>query len=266
MAIDYVIDYDCIPKQTLTTDGILERLKGQERAETIIRLFRENGDDRPPSQMGFEFTRSTPEGQSETELVVVQDILDYAAELDPLAHHCKGCPANRTGQPFGCTGFVQYPISGDAEGWLLNQLPMPGEPLVWLLLKQGVDNFQYDGQHVALMRAQSETYFADKLAPTRRLGEIVLDANQVFEMIFLVGDIIPNHGAILLLFYNAIDRVELEAPEIMGLAPATPEKVAKHEFLHQVMPSDDYTTAALKHFFQALYLAWSLDVKLLVDA
>lgn len=266
MAIDYVIDYDCIPKQTLTTEGILERLKGKERAAMIIRMFRENGDQRSPSEMGFEFTRSTPEGQSETELIVVQDILDQAAQLDPLEHHCKGCPANRTGTPFGCTGFIQYPISGEAESWLLNQLPIPGEPLVWLLLKQGVDNFQYDGQHVALMRTQSDTYFADKRAATRRLGEIVLDANQVFEMIFLVGDIIPNHGAILLLFYNALDRAELEAPDIMALAPAIPETVEKYGFLHQAMPNDDVTTAEIKNFLHALYIAWSLNVNLRVDA
>ena len=50
MAIDFIIDLDCIPKRSLTTQGILDRLKGQERARAIIRLFRDNGDDRPPSE------------------------------------------------------------------------------------------------------------------------------------------------------------------------------------------------------------------------
>lgn len=266
MAIDYVIDYDCEPKRKLTTDGILERIKGRERAAMIIRLFRENGDDRPPSEMGFEFTRRTPEGEEETQLIVVQDILDESDELKPLEHHCRGCPANRTGTPFGCTGFVQYPISGKAEAWLLNQLPSIKEPLVWLLLKQGVENFQYDGQTVAELRKQGDTYFEDNHAAARSLGDFSINANQVLEMIFTVGDIIPNHAAILLLFYNAIERSELEADSIMKLAPATKEKIEKFPFLHQIMPIDDTTTGDLKEFFQALWLAWSLNVKLKVDA
>lgn len=266
MAIDYVIDTNCIPKQTLTTEGIMERLKGKERAETIIRMYRQAGDQRPPSEMGYEFTRSTPAGQSETETIVVQDVLDLVDQLKPLEKHCTGCPANRTGSPFGCMGFVQYPISGAAEAWLLNQLPAPNEPLIWLLLKQGVDNFQYDGQTIAALRQQSDTYFEDRLAARRILGEFDLDANQVFEMIFAVGDISPNHAGILLLFFNAIERSEIQADEIMRIAPAAPDLVAKYPFLHQIMPADDPTTRDLKHFFHALYLAWSLNVLLKVDA
>ena len=126
MAIDYVIDYDCEPKRKLTTEGIIERIKGRERAAMIIRMYREKGDDRPPSEMGFEFTRSTPDGQGETQLIVVQDLLDAADELQPLEQHCRGCPANRTGTPFGCTGFVQYPFSGAGEAWLLDQIERLG--------------------------------------------------------------------------------------------------------------------------------------------
>lgn len=266
MAIDYVIDYNCIPKHTLTSDGIVERLKGKERAEMIIQTFRQNGDQRPPSEMGYEFTRSTPAGETETEVIVVQDILDLANQLTPLEHHCAGCPANRANKPFGCTGFVQYPISGAAEAWLLNQLPAPTEPLIWLLLKQGVDNFQYDGQTIAALRQQSDTYFEDQKAAVRILGEFDLDANQVFEMIFSVGDISPNHAGILLLFFNAIERSEIQANEIMQIAPATPELVEKYPFLHQIMPMDDPTTRELKMFFHALYIAWSLNVLLKVDA
>jgi hypothetical protein len=266
MAIDYVIEYDCEPKRQLTTDGILERIKGRERAAMIIKLFRENGDDRPPSEMGFEFTQRTPEGEEDTQLIVVQHILDEAEDLKPLEHFCRGCPANRTGTPFGCMNFVQYPISGKGEEWLLNQLPSIKEPLVWLLLKQGVENFQYDGQSVAALRQQEDTYFEDKQTAVRFLGDFSINANQVFEMIFTVGDINPNHAAVLLLFFNAIERSDLEANVIMTLAPATKEKIQQLPYLHQVLPNDDTTIADLKEFLQALWLAWSLNVKLRVDA
>ncbi len=266
MAIDYVIDYDCVPKQQLGTQNLLERLKDRDRAEAIIDLYRKQGDQRPPSEMGFEYTRRTPEGDDENAVIVVQDLLDEAATLKPYEAHCQGCPANRTGTPFGCTGFIQYPLTEKGESWLLNQLPTPQEPLIWLLLKQGVDNFQYDGQQVAQLRQTDDTYFEARQPARRSLGEFTLTANQIFEMMFMVGNIIPNHAGVLLLFFNAVERERMQADTIMQMTPATPEKVNEYPFMHQVLPSDDRTTRELKAFLHALYIAWALNEKLLVDA
>ena len=265
MAIDYMIDYDCVPKQILSSDGIIERLKGQDRANTIIRLYREAGDQREPSEMGFELTRSTPAGEEETELIVVQDILDQVAELEPLAHHCQGCPANRRGKPFGCTGFIQYPVSSAAESWLLNRLPVPDEALVWLLLKRGVEDFAYDGRQVATLRAAGEAYFQDRRASIRRLGEFDITADQVFEMLFAVGNIIPNHAGVLMLFFHAIPR-DLEAPQIINLSPARLEADGLLKFRLVPEADDDLTIDELKQFFEALFFAWQLNVRLLVDS
>jgi hypothetical protein len=264
MAIDYVIQYDCLPRQELTTDGIIERLKSEERARTIIDMFRRNGDDRPPSEMGFEFTRSTPEGQEETRLIIVQDLLDKAAQLQPLAHHCQSCPANRAGKPYGCVGFIQYPISQAAEKWMMDRLPVPDETLVWLLLRQGVKEFQYDGTSVQPLRDADNIYFEESQVFNRRLGEFDIDSNQLFEMIFAVGNINPNHAALLLLFMHAIPR-DLEASTIMNIAPAPPDLEQHHPFLLKPDPEDDDSISELKAFFYALYLAWKLDVYLILD-
>jgi hypothetical protein len=258
MAIDYAIQYPCVPRQELGDEQLLELLKEQERAELIIAMFRKNNDSRPPSEMGYEFTRTTPEGEEETQLIVVQDVLDRVEELVVRAHHCKGCPANRLGKPYGCASFVQYPISGEAEAWLLNNLPSPKEPLLWLLLKQGIDNFMYDGQDIALLRQKGTTYFEDRNAATRRLGEFDVNANQVFEMIFNVGNINPNHAGILLLFFNVIDR-ELQAHDIMSIGTADS---ARYPFLMDDSDLDDKTMRELRGFFHALYTAWKLRVTL----
>lgn len=258
MAIDYAIQYDCAPRRELGDDDLLELLKEQERANLIIRMYRESGDQRPPSEMGYEFTRQTPEAQPETRLIVVQDVLDRVEVLNTLAHHCRGCPANRASRPYGCTGFIQYPLSVAGEAWLLNQLPTPADPLVWLLLKQGIDNFMYDGQDIAALRAGSDTYFETQTALVRGLGEFSVNANQVFEMIFTVGDIQPNHAGVLLLFFHAIPR-DLEADRIMGIGAASP---ADLPFLLQTERGDDQTIDELKDFFRALYMAWALGVGL----
>ena len=164
MAIDFIIEYDCVPKARLSPEGILERIKEKERAETVIQWFREAGDERPPSEMGFEFSRSSLDEKASRQLIVVQDLLDHAAALDAHAHHCTACPANRSGAPFGCMGFIQYPISAQAEAWLLDRLPVPDEPLVWLLLKQGIQRLGYDGSSVRLCgNSTSKTKMASAL-------------------------------------------------------------------------------------------------------
>ncbi len=266
MAIDYVIDYACIPKQTLTSAGIVERLKAWERAQAVIRLFRENGDDRPPSQMGFEFTRTNPDGEEETRVIVVQEMLDLAAELDPLAHYCEGCPANLRAEPFGCVGLIEYPISAAAERWLLDQLPGIDQPLVWMLLRQGVQELGYSGELVKPLRADS-TYFEERRVAGRDLAEFVMSADQVFEMLFLLGDIQPAHAGILLLLFNAIPR-EVEAAQIVQIMNRnlSAEDIARdYPFQMTIQPDDDPTAAELKAFFYALHRAWTLNVALLLD-
>lgn len=266
MAIDYVIDYDCVPKQKLGTDGILERIKGRARAESVIRLFREHGDGRPPGEMGFEFTRSLPDGAEETQVIMVQDMLDQAAELDPLASYCESCPANALRRPFGCMGQIQYPISAAAEAWLLDRLPGPDQPLVWLLLRQGVQEMGYDGSAVRPLRANS-TYFEERRVRGRDMVEFVFSADQVFEMLFMLGHIQPSHAGMLLLLFAAIRR-DVEANQIVQIMShaLTAEQIAQ-QFPFQMKPdaNDDNTIADLKQFFYAVYRAWMLNVRLLLD-
>jgi hypothetical protein len=256
----------CAPRVSFGTGGIIDRLKARERARAIIRLFRENGDERPPSEMGFEFTRSLPNGEEETRVVIVQEILDEAAQLDPLAHHCQGCPANATGAPFGCTGFIQYPISAAAERWLLDSLPGIDTPLVWLLLREGVQNLGYDGQAVKGLRP-SPTYFEEQRLMGRDMVEFSFSADQVFEMLFLLGDIRPAHAGMMLLFFDAIPR-EVEAPQIAAIMNNTlngSEKLRDFPFQMVIHRDDDKTVAEVKDFFRALYIAWTLNAPVSLD-
>ncbi len=271
MAIEYIIEYDCAPKRELSADGILERIKERERASEVIQWFRSAGDDRPPSQMGFEFSRSTPADQGEKQLIVVQDLLDHAAELDDYADHCRQCPANCGRAAYGCMGFIQYPITGLAEAWLLDRLPVPDEPLVWLLLRQGIQKLGYDGASVKALRDSDgansgRTYFESPSAPRRRLGEVRVTGDQALEMIFGVGErIIPNHAGILLLFFGAIQR-DLEAEEIQDISSL--DGAIREEFDFEILDSAEYDTCIREFvaFFRAMHRAWKLNVALLVNA
>jgi hypothetical protein len=266
VAIEYAVDLGCEPKSVLGTAGIMERLKERARADVIIQQFRAAGDSRPPSQMGFEFTRSSLAGDEETELLIVQDLLDRAAELDPLAGHCAGCPANLTGQPFGCIGQINYPISDRAEAWLLDQLPSIEQPLAWLLLREGSQKLGYDGSLTQQLRASGQ-YFEERRVRGRDLTEFIFSADQVFEMLFLLGHIQPPQAGIMLLFFNGIRR-DVEADTIVAIfnRSLSPEQIAaQFPFLLRPEPGDDRSISEFKAFFRALHTAWMLDRQLILD-
>jgi len=266
MAIDYVIDFQCVPKEELSTDGLLNRLKGAERAEAIIKLYRDGGDARPPSEMAFEFTRSTPNGDEETREFSVQDLLNDAAQLEDYKHHCIGCPANVRNKAFGCVGAIQYPISRAAENWLMDKLPTQDDLLVWLLLKEGVKEFKYDGETLRPLREIRDVYFTNEKPARRLLGTLPFTADQLFEMMFAVGHINPNHAAILLLFLHAIDR-DVEADAIMELRRAANSD--RYPLLMDELTEDADSDLSVREFIvfiKALYVGWKLQVRVLVDA
>jgi hypothetical protein len=261
MAIDYVIDLPCTPKDTLTTPGILRRLKGRDRAAAIQKLYRDHGDNRAPAEMGFEMVRRLPDGTEETQVVVVQDMLNEIAELDPLAHYCEGCPANQLKLPFGCFSHINYPISRNAELWLLKQLPSPDEPLIFLLLSRTMRDFNFNNEHVAAMRDRPGVFFETAERFGKTLEDAQINTNQIFEMLFLSERIHPEHGVLLLLFFGAIPR-EIDAEALMDYSQPGTRQIA---FLLKPESDDDESITALKGFFEALYIAHGLNVSLSLD-
>jgi hypothetical protein len=261
MAIDHVIDLDCVPKQTLSTAGLLARMKARDRAETIINLYRTNGDMRPPTEMGFEMVRRLPDGTEEAQVIVVQDMLNEAGPLDDLAVHCENCPANRLQKPFGCFDYINYPISRAAELWLLKRLPTPEEPLVFLLLRQTLEDFSFDVQTVAQMRSRPGVFFESGERFARRYEDMQITTDQIFAMLFLTGTIEPRHAIALMLFFGAIPR-DLDAEGLMALTaepnPAVP-------FTMMPEDDDDETILAMISYFEALYVAYQLNVSLSLD-
>ena len=265
MAIDYVVNYTCVPKRTLGTDGILARLKGRDQAQRVIRVYREADDPRPVEQMGFEFTRTQANGEEETQVILISDLLKVAEELRPLEAHCNGCPVNVSNRPFGCFGRINYPLTDHAERWLLLQLPIPADaPLVWSLLGETLRELNEQSGVVNSIRPQG-VYFESVLNPRRRLGEIALSGNNVFYLLFMLGTIEPSRAAITLLFFHAIPR-NLEAHDILKLTPAPADAEERFPFLMGADATlDDQTIHELKQFFRALYVGWRTETAGLLD-
>jgi hypothetical protein len=266
VGIDYIIHYECEPKRALTVEGLMGYLKGRERAHAIIDLYRDNGDLRPPSEMGFEMVRRTVDGGEDVEIIVVQDLLDAAEALTPWEPVCEGCPANRAGVPFGCVGSINYPLSSRGERWLLDQLPGNDHPLPFVLLQKAIFELGYTGESAARLRAQEGIFLESTRPLERNIDGIVITGDQVFEIFFLSGPIQPAHGSMLLQFSGAISQ-DLDADQIMqlGLAPSAEWIAANIPFRPRHEPGDGETIAAVKTFLHALYVAFGLGVPLLLD-
>lgn len=263
MGVDYSIGYGCVPKENFTTEGIIQRLKAGERANSIIQFYRQNNDKRSVEHMGGEITLRTAGGESETRTVLVKDLLAERAELDLYAHHCEGCPANHLRKPFGCIGRLNYPISAQVELWMLYRLPGEDEPLPFLLLSKA-EEMGLTGTSASHYRQMENSIFQNPDTMGREYPEMKITTDQLFELLFLLGHIQPKRAVMILMYLGAIRR-DMDAGELMAMTPAPPDALEKYPFQLEISIDDDVSTRDLKQFLHGLYTAWLLDRELLLD-
>jgi hypothetical protein len=260
MGIDYVLDVSCTPKQDLGgVEGLVNLLKARSRADLILGMCRDNGDARSPAEVELEMVLQTPDGD-QTRRISVQELLDEAASLEPARGHCGGCPANRDSPGFGCYRSIPYPIPEAAEAWLLSLLPDDLDSTAGQLLVRAVEDFGWDGEHAAEMRADDDLFFESRDPLAVRWGDgdgaLEIDSNQLFHMLFHVGPIGSTHALLCCLFFGVIPHdIELDALDdrLPLLATAA------------VPQPPDEACEPLAGFLHTLAIAARLDVDVLVD-
>jgi hypothetical protein len=222
MGIDYVLDVSCAPKNELGIEPIVAMIKARSRADTVIAMARRQGDHRPPSELAFVTALYTPEGLQQ-QTVTAQSLLDQARPLDAMRHHCASCAADRKANGFGCYRFIPYPISAEAERWLLSLLPDRLDNPAGMFLVRALNDFGWDGGQAAKMRGDGNTFFETNTPIGLRWGAdgdaVELDSNQVFHMLFHVGHIEPTHAFMVCLFFGIVPHntpIEALAPDRRG--------------------------------------------------
>lgn len=259
MGIDYVIDLPCAPKHALGTEGIVQRVKAGSRAGAVLDLLRADGDARPPAEVRFDVVVQTPEG-TRTESVSVQGMIDQARTLEPHRPACAGCPADRGAGGFGCYRSIPYPIAADAEAWLLGLLPDDLGTTAGRLLVRAVADFAWDGAHAARMRADGDAFFESREALAVAWGDVEIDTNQLFHMLFHVGAVNATHAFMACLFFGLVPH---DAPlSILADAPARARALAEARIPDP--PTDG--CAPIAAFLATLAAAARLDLDVLVDA
>jgi hypothetical protein len=228
MGIDYVLDVDCAAKQQLGIENIVSMSKSRSRAEAIIALDRQNGSRKSPSEIKVSVVVNRM-GKLEETQVSAQQLLDQAAPLAANARGCASCPSNRGSEAgYGCYDSINYPIETDTETWLLSRLPAKIDGAAGYLLKSAIEDFGWDGAQAAEMREQRQTYFRSSKAPVRKWPGFTLTGDQLFQMMFHVGHLGPEHSKILLLFLGLIVMdEESEEPPSVELESANAEQMAR---------------------------------------
>ncbi len=262
MGVDYVVDLGCEPKDVLGTQEIVDLLKARSRAEYVRDMMRSQGDVRSLSEMTFETVVLRPEGPIREE-VSVQALFDDAKALDPLASACEGCEARCTPRPFGCVGYVSYPVSAATEAWLLEQLPDRLDSSAGTMLESAVWDFDWDGSYTRHLRAQGDTFFENRASPRRTWGEVFqITGDQIWQILFGLGHLSPAHSMMCALFVGLIPH-EIAADALGGLSQDT-ALVAGHALRYDI-DHPDLQIAELRRFFRAMGLAAAMNTTVLID-
>jgi hypothetical protein len=202
MGIDYIVDLDCEAKQQLSTEGIVQLVKARSRAEFVLEMARDKGDQRPTSQITFAVGVNLA-GKVEKSDVSVQQLLDQAAPLEQHRAACARCPANRgSANGFGCYASINYPLEADTEKFLLSRLPDQLDTPDGVLLSRAMRDFAWDGAQASDMRSQGDTFFRLREPPTRQWPGLAITGDQLFHMLFHVGHLGSSHAMMLCVFFG----------------------------------------------------------------
>lgn len=212
MGADLVVNWSCRAKAALGdgdvsrgTARMLALLKMRQRAEAAIAL----SPDVPPEDVEFTVLVMGPSGPQE-QRVKARVLLEQARALDAHEAGCAQCPANVSGRPFGCAGYVRYPISAETEGALLDALE-PAETFGGDLFLRALRDFGYDGAPMAQWRQRG--LLAEDGERTRAMTpEVTASSAMILQALLTVGTHLEATHALLVLMWLGRLAIDGEVP------------------------------------------------------
>ncbi|HET9625380.1 MAG TPA: hypothetical protein VFP84_28630 [Kofleriaceae bacterium] len=261
MAIDYVLAMGCAPQKQLGIDRLVNLHRTRILARTALAHIRDDGDHRPPGEIEVQLKLRKPDGE-DARGVTLQDLLDESAPLDGVVGFCEACPAGLT-RELACHRRIRYPIPEHVEAWLMSRLPKTLDCTAGTLLVRGLDEFGWDGAPATRLRSAGTTYFESR-APygVRWQGEdgtIEISSDQVFQMMFMVGNLAATHCLMLALFCGVLPH-DISIYDLKDVATRNRALAAAD------LPRDpDPDIEQLAAFLRTIALAARLDASVMVD-
>ncbi|MDR7269339.1 hypothetical protein J2X20_001968 [Pelomonas saccharophila] len=249
MAIDFALQKPCAARRHTPEVKLRSMVRHWGIAEFAIAQFREKfphaDNETLATKCTVEIAVKGPDGLAIQTQVTIGQLLDMIEPLSELDGECKGCPANVSGRSFGCIGKVNYPISKEAEDWLLARLPDDAKDANLVLLLKYLADLDIDGAPVEAQRSRSRM-FERKEAAVRKWGgwfgsKAQITSSQLLQMLAFSEAIGPEQAQLY--------------TRLLGLAKVGAEPAS---------PSN--TVEQLKILLRAVNLAGRLDARLAVDA
>lgn len=276
MGADLILLTDCPAKRRLGEGDLLagnDRLyklrKQQSQLHAIEALVQRSGKDLATAT--FTSVLNGPDGPVQRE-VPLTELRDATAILDELALGCAGCAASGGAGAFGCTSFISYPIPEAAEVWLMRRV-QTADTIGGQLLLRAIKDLGYTGAKLKAWRARG---LLEAKQPTSAvvkkafLSSTKVSSDQLLEAIFTLGEPLqPSHCMMLLLFLGALrfDGTAVTSPaQAAALAGLGDGERATRTSLDVGAVSDEPGPAAMQALLRALYLAWTLEDRLWIDA
>jgi hypothetical protein len=261
MAIDYVLAMGCEPQKLLGVERLVGLHRTRILARTALAHIRDDGDQRSADEIEVQLTMRKPDGES-ARGVTLQTLLDEAAPLDEVAGHCATCPAGLT-RELACHRRIRYPIPEHVEAWLMSRLPTALDCTAGTLLARGLGEFGWDGAPAAKLRTAGTTYFESRAPYGVRWqgdnGTIEISSDQLFQMMFMVGNLAPTHCLMLALFCGVLPH-DISLYDLKDTSGRTRALAAAD------LPVDpDPDIEQLAAFLRTLAVAARLDVSVLID-
>jgi hypothetical protein len=178
-------------------------------------------------------------------------LVERTEALRRLERHCENCPANLWTDSYGCIATVRYPITPEAEGWLLDQLPddltiPPGAHLL-----RAINHFQIDGVKPRLMRQQG--LVAAPAATTRSWDGTSISSDELLELL-LFTPLAPGATRLLTLLFNVVEPVpEQDVPAVLR------GELVPRQAMY-LRPDDSPSIADFKRLFLSTLVAGQLGV------
>jgi hypothetical protein len=258
MAVDYVINHDCTVKGDLGgVQGFLQILKYAGHAKFLRAMMEDSPDI--TEDTAFSFMRIDNRGpHQQQEQLTVRQLEERGRAIDKYEDQCRQCPANVFGFAGGCSGAINYPISAQAEQWVLDRLPESLDGSVrGGLLKAFVKSFGRNGRLVDASRSRCCDLQKALVRTWGRglFGSTKCTSSMILGNLYLVGEVQPLHGATVAYLLGAVDQ------------PPTEDKRFDPQWvLNMNQLPDDGSIAQIASMLLALYRAYELDVTTFVDA
>lgn len=256
MAIDYFGLFPCKVRSLISNDELLAKIKARNRANTAHELVRKNPH---PSYSDSEeewtisIAKMTPDGIEE-QVVRIHDMLHEAEPLTAMSAHCVDCPENVRGDEFGCGGAIHYPISAQAEHWLMSRLPADIHSRRGALLMHAIADLGCDGLAVDENRTRNgfsqlpssiERQWGKMFAKKTRIR-----SSQILQMLFFSGSFRASHANMIAYIFGFIGN---------NFDLATDSSVYPES-------EDDSVILELKLFFRVSALAGERIAPVYIDA